>query len=206
MNYYISDTHFNHENILKFDGRPFKDCQEMEEKLIENWNSRVKRHDRVYILGDFCWGNAEEWNRIIDKLRGEKVLILGNHDRIAVSRPKTWEEPKNRKTQKQILRGKFHRIFDYYEAKEDGWTTIMCHYPVPFYKNSFDPKTVMLHGHVHRYTHEAMQLGELVKYLKESRKSEIDNKAQIINVGCMMPYIDYTPRTLKELLAANNIG
>ena len=41
MNYYISDLHIGHENILRFDNRPFADVNEMNNKLIENWNARV---------------------------------------------------------------------------------------------------------------------------------------------------------------------
>ena len=53
MNYYISDLHIGHENILRFDNRPFADVNEMNNKLIENWNARVCSDDTVYILGDF---------------------------------------------------------------------------------------------------------------------------------------------------------
>jgi calcineurin-like phosphoesterase family protein len=30
MNYYISDLHFGHANVLKYDHRPFEDTEEME--------------------------------------------------------------------------------------------------------------------------------------------------------------------------------
>jgi len=72
MNYYISDTHFGHANIIGFDKRPFQNTLEMEEKIIENWNKRVTKDDVVYILGDFCWGTEKEWLRILDLLNGEK--------------------------------------------------------------------------------------------------------------------------------------
>lgn len=52
-NFYISDLHIGHENILRFDNRPFADVNEMNNKLIENWNARVRSDDTVYILGDF---------------------------------------------------------------------------------------------------------------------------------------------------------
>ena len=55
MNYYISDLHLGHTNVIKFDKRPFSNIEEMENKIIENWNSRVTKQDTVYILGDFSW-------------------------------------------------------------------------------------------------------------------------------------------------------
>lgn len=48
-NFYISDLHIGHENILRFDNRPFADVNEMNNKLIENWNARVRSDDTVYM-------------------------------------------------------------------------------------------------------------------------------------------------------------
>lgn len=56
MNRYISDLHFGHANILKFDNRPFRNTEEMETALIENWNSTVSAGDTTYILGGLLLG------------------------------------------------------------------------------------------------------------------------------------------------------
>ena len=80
MNRYISDLHFGHANILKFDNRPFRNTEEMEAALIENWNNSASAGDTTYILGDFCWVIEPEWKRIVPLLNGNKVLIRGNHD------------------------------------------------------------------------------------------------------------------------------
>ena len=53
-NWYIADTHFGHCNVIRFDGRPFGDVEEMDRVLMENWNARVGDGDDVYVLGDFC--------------------------------------------------------------------------------------------------------------------------------------------------------
>ena len=79
-NFYISDTHFGHQNIIKLDNRPFKDCDQMENVLVMNWNNNVTSEDTVYILGDFCWLDGQEWDRILNRLNGHKILIKGNHD------------------------------------------------------------------------------------------------------------------------------
>lgn len=77
-NFYISDLHIGHENILRFDNRPFADVNEMNNKLIENWNARVHSNDTVYILGDFIWAKESAWPSIVGSLAGNKVLIRGN--------------------------------------------------------------------------------------------------------------------------------
>lgn len=51
MNLYIADMHLGHENVLKFDNRPFLSVSEMDKVLIENWNSRVSTNDDVYLFG-----------------------------------------------------------------------------------------------------------------------------------------------------------
>lgn len=84
----ISDTHFGHENILKFttpDGsnlRPFSDVEEMDECMVDNWNSVVRPGDKVYHLGDVMFGDKEQFGKLWAKLNGSKRLIVGNHDDI----------------------------------------------------------------------------------------------------------------------------
>ena len=51
MNRYISDLHFGHANVIRFDGRPFADTKQMEEVLIDNWNGVVTEKDTTFILG-----------------------------------------------------------------------------------------------------------------------------------------------------------
>jgi calcineurin-like phosphoesterase family protein len=53
MNYYISDLHFGHENVIHFDKRPFADVKEMDTVMIAHWNKCVKLDDHVFIVGDF---------------------------------------------------------------------------------------------------------------------------------------------------------
>jgi calcineurin-like phosphoesterase family protein len=78
--FFTSDHHFGHKNILEYEKqhRPFASVEEMNEALIDKWNSVVTRNDIVYYLGDFCFGR--ENIAIADRLNGKKRLILGNHD------------------------------------------------------------------------------------------------------------------------------
>lgn len=48
------------------------------EALIHNWNRNIKEKDIVICIGDFAWKGTQQ---ILPKLNGNKILILGNHDR-----------------------------------------------------------------------------------------------------------------------------
>ena len=83
--FFISDTHHGHEapytKFKKADGsplRPFSCAAEADEKMVENWNARVKPNDKVYHLGDIVM--SKKHLPILERLNGEKVLIRGNHD------------------------------------------------------------------------------------------------------------------------------
>ena len=80
MIYLISDTHFNHKNIIKYENRPFADIAEMNACLIENWNRTVTDDDTVIHLGDVALGTESQLKEIIPQLKGHKILIRGNHD------------------------------------------------------------------------------------------------------------------------------
>ena len=58
--FWTSDSHYFHNNILKYCNRPFGSVEAMNEALVANWNSVVKPDDHVYHLGDFCFGNVEK--------------------------------------------------------------------------------------------------------------------------------------------------
>lgn len=78
----VSDTHFGHANIIKYCDRPFADADEMDAALIKNWNSKIKKDDKVFHLGDVIMGKGakEKLKEIIPKLNGNIHLIKGNHD------------------------------------------------------------------------------------------------------------------------------
>lgn len=83
-----SDTHFFHHNIIKYCNRPFKNVEEMNETLIQNWNKVVKKGDYVYHLGDVFMNSPRteeehnKWGHLWSRLNGRKTLIVGNHDNI----------------------------------------------------------------------------------------------------------------------------
>ncbi len=75
----ISDTHFGHENIIKYCARPFADAQEMDEVLIARWNAVVRPQDHVYHLGDVAM-RRDAMDRVMPRLVGHLRLVRGNHD------------------------------------------------------------------------------------------------------------------------------
>lgn len=79
--YFISDLHFGHKGIIEYEKRPFKDVNDMNMQIINNWNKTVKKQDKVFVLGDVSFYNKDKTKAIINSLKGYKVLILGNHDR-----------------------------------------------------------------------------------------------------------------------------
>ena len=79
--YIIADTHFGHENIIKYENRPFSNAREMDQFLIESWNQIVKDDDIVYVLGDFTLSRNKDVIRdLLVTLKGRKILVMGNHD------------------------------------------------------------------------------------------------------------------------------
>ena len=186
-NRYISDLHLFHTNVLKLDSRPFSTIKEMEEKIISDWNNTIQKNDCTYILGDTIWSkNDSDWIRIMKSLNGSKTLIKGNHDLKHFS---------------ASVKACFTDIKDYKEITDNGRKVIMMHYPIMCYKASYNENVWMLHGHVHRSTEEAMFTE---KWTRELIKTSTINKGHIINVGCMMPEVNYIPRTLDEYIALWN--
>lgn len=78
MEYILSDTHFHHENIIKYCNRPFNNAEDMDSKLYYNWLNTIKSDDIVYFLGDLSLKNTK---KILPTLSGNIIFIRGNHDR-----------------------------------------------------------------------------------------------------------------------------
>ena len=134
MIYFTSDLHFYHKNIIKYAKRPFDSVEEMNEKLIKNWNNRIKSEDEVYILGDFTMKGAEYAVEILRKLKGKKYLVKGNHDSFAM--------------QETFDRSLFEWVKDYFELQYNNQSFIMFHYPIEEW-NHFFRGAIHLHGHQH---------------------------------------------------------
>lgn len=82
--FFISDTHFSHENMLRFTTstgeklRSFSNIEEMNETIISRWNAIVSCRDTVYHLGDVAM--KFQFVNLVKRLKGRKILLPGNHD------------------------------------------------------------------------------------------------------------------------------
>lgn len=131
--FFTSDTHFYHTNIIDFCKRPFKEIEEMNETLIANWNKTVGPNDIIFHLGDFCLGDSEKWNRILDRLNGNIYLILGNHD--LRNFRKSYEE-------------RFKSVTMQMNIEIENQKICLNHYPFLCYDGSYNGDW-QLFGHVH---------------------------------------------------------
>ncbi len=146
MIYFTSDQHFNHKNIIKYENRPFSSVGEMNEAMINNWNSVVTSKDTVYTLGDFAFVNKRhELENIVKKLNGHVHWIRGNHDKIKNVKGFAWE-------------GSYQEIsYDDGSGGEGAWKFILSHYPFASW-NRMHHGSINVHGHCHGNLPDLSQL------------------------------------------------
>lgn len=127
----ISDTHYSHARIMEFypKQRPFNSIEEMNNKMIIEWNKVVSPNDIVFHLGDFSFGSEDDALKVFNRLNGKINIIWGNHDKVS------------RKLE-------FESTHNYYELKYNKEKIILFHYPIQEW-NGMYKGVVHLHGHVH---------------------------------------------------------
>lgn len=187
--YMISDCHFYNESVItRFDKRKFDSVSSMNEYMIRKWNNKVKDHDTVYILGDFSRGNGEETNNILKELKGNKILVVGNHDKDFLL---------DEKFDKNLFRG----IHDYLKVNTSKKRYILSHYPIIAYERQVSKNTYMLHGHIHHTKDQ-----ELIDKFSEISKNSIradGNKFPCNIINCFCMYSKYEPCSLGEWININ---
>ena len=128
MIFYAADTHFSYEPLVE--SRGFSSAAQMDEKLIENWNSVVTDDDTVYLVGDIGYNGGFVPCEILSRLKGRKHLIRGNHDTC-------YEDA-------QLLYRYFESVTDFLEIEDGDTHILLCHYPLLYNKRGY-----MVHGHLH---------------------------------------------------------
>jgi len=138
MDFFISDCHFGHKNIIKYMNRPFESVEDMDNSMIDSWNSVVSHSDRVFLVGDAFLCDENRAADIMDRMNGYKILIAGNHDR-------------SKKTMLSMGFNEYHRELSYDFG--DMGVALMNHYPLPdtvIKEKGFD---FLIHGHLHHPPH-----------------------------------------------------
>lgn len=126
----ISDTHFGHNNIIKYANRPWETTEDMDNDMVDFWNHMVSPEDKVYHLGDVTLGKKNL--EILNRLNGHKTLIAGNHD---IYDTKT-----------------YLKYFDNVRACREYAGYILTHIPV--HPNQKERYKGNIHGHMHEKTME----------------------------------------------------
>ena len=129
MNYFTSDPHFGHKNIIKYCNRPFESVEEMDKALIDNWNTVVNPDDTVYVLGDFSLRSKSYTLSISKQLKGHKRIVLGNHDRTSRN---YWKDMG------------FEMVYEGVVGLIGVGNYSLSHYPLE------NPDNPNIHGHIHQ--------------------------------------------------------
>ncbi len=147
-----SDQHFGHKNILGYCERPFQSVGEMNQSLVERWNSVVDEGDDVYYLGDFSL-DFKFVETFLPRLKGTIHWVPGNHDSMHPMH-KGYEKHIDWLTKRGVIWcGTEHEIF------LDGVELLLCHFPYGMEDHTeevryldwrpFDEGKMLLCGHVH---------------------------------------------------------
>lgn len=78
--WFTSDTHFCHDRGFVYEPRGFSNIQEMNEAIVERWNSVVAPGDTVYHLGDAMLNDNVAGMEYLKRLNGNIIMVRGNHD------------------------------------------------------------------------------------------------------------------------------
>ena len=176
-----SDSHFGHENIIKYTNRPYNTIKEMDLDLIYKWNSATNEDSIIFHHGDFTLGDWETAQNYFSQLNGT-IYILAldwHHD-------KRWL--KNTQIGGTSLNGKIHylppiEVLELPIKTEAGYSRkiTMSHYPLQSWEGSFYEQW-HTYGHIHskakdrglvnsidvgvdKWNGRLVRLGDLVRWL-----------------------------------------
>lgn len=227
--FFISDLHLFHDNVIRFTNEDYKPWPEVNglvsildktwskpvipenaeawrELIRMNWNNKVRPNDVVYVVGDLVLGNRynyDEFMEYLHSLNGEIRIIPGNHDGYLLN---------------DFRRNKVPFVHEYHYDKKYGKVSvgpnyvetyipvpnggsakyvILSHFPIFSYPGCSYKDTYHIYGHIHD---QYSQITAYHKSLEESRVSDL--KINAFNVGCMLPWMNFAPRSLEELIDA----
>lgn len=159
--WFTSDTHFTHKNIIKYSTNRKEELgldidnpdmlKKHDDALIRRWNMTVRKHDTIYILGDFSFASTEDTKKILGKLNGKKHLIIGNHDKSCRGLENYFESTS------QIREVTFKKtMFDFLD---ENMHCVLCHFPLVAWNRRMHG-SCMIHGHTHGSIDDMNRLSE----------------------------------------------
>lgn len=179
--WFTSDNHFFHSNVIEYSHRPFGDVDEMNEEMIRRWNAVVHRDHTVFHLGDFCLGTPEQWNYILDRLKGKIVLVVGNHDSRHIN---------------EDLIGRFELVAPQLRIRVENQKIYLNHFPfLCFSGENYGDWQLFGHIHTNPYNHNVIDEKRLCSLLPNQYDVGVDNN-------------DFTPvsfRRLQEIIKTNYV-
>ena len=180
--WFTSDLHFCHRNILKYTDRVNRmgldadspNLDQMNQWIIDKWNSRVQKNDIVYMLGDFSFINTNITRKFLEKLKGNKHLIWGNHDKSLKGLENYFESCSD-------IKDVVFKQSSFPFLQEDV-AAVLCHYPILAW-NGRNYGSLMIHGHSH---------GNLDDFNIQSKELRVD-------VGIDSKLADYDMVSLEQI-------
>jgi calcineurin-like phosphoesterase family protein len=185
--YVISDTHFFHDNIVKFCNRDEQiaklngEPMDHNAYMVEAWNRVVRPEDTVLHLGDVVlWrkgGDVKYASTIMPKLNGTKYLILGNHDNPNLD----WE-------------AMGFTVIEPFTIPYKGIEVNFQHYPLDpgVLHPGARPRIVNVHGHIHNNGYPIVPGQGGWQY------GTTEDSPMQLNVS--VEVVDYEPQSIESLL------
>lgn len=150
-NFYTSDLHLRHNFVANTRG--FGSAEEHDDYHIEAFNNVLHKNDHLWILGDVFMGSITEGLKVVDRLKGIKHLVLGNHDA---------PHPSNRGSHNRIRR--FQEVFETVSLHEEhrfaDQKILLSHFPYSEDHGGREARHTqwrlpdqgkwLLHGHIHQ--------------------------------------------------------
>ena len=181
--WFTSDTHFGHENIIRYCNRPFDTLHYMNAALTDNWNSVVKDGDTVVHCGDFAHPRCRDASSYLSRLNGSIILVRGNHDKRDVCNQFMWVE------RMQVSVGEFKCVVNHRPF-----------YPPELVKNDIyhDHEKMrdiadfdfVISGHVHekyRWVGKSVNVGVDVNYFRPVHIDELEQKLRLRKEAVLQP-------------------
>lgn len=166
-NWYTSDLHLGHANVIRFCERPFASVGDMDAHYLKMLESNVTKHDDLWILGDIALGPRREiertLRRLFERVPGRKHFVLGNHD-------SRW-----------ITRLGWHSVHQIAEIRDGAHKLVLCHFPMRDWHRRHSG-ALHLFGHVHDthfgyrdavnvgvdvWNHQPVQIADILKRVKD---------------------------------------